>query len=150
MFISLHYNTMIKKEKSVGAVVFRQSRKKIYYLLLEYKGKLGYDFDFPKGLVKKGEKEKETAKREIFEETGIRDLEFVSRFRQVIRYFFRRDGKLIQKTAVFYLAETKTKNVKISWEHTGYKWLSCDKAIKQLTFKNAKEILGKASKFLGG
>lgn len=136
------------KEKSVGAIILRKEKSEIYYLLLEHKGKLGHDWDFPKGLVKNREKEEETATREIFEETGIKDLEFIPGFRQAIKYFFRRQGKLISKTAVFYLAQTKTKNIKISWEHTWYKWLPYQEALQQLTFQNAKEILKKADDFL--
>ncbi len=54
----------------------------------------------------------------------------------------------IFKLVVFYLAETKTKDVKISFEHQNYKWLPYEEALKQLTFKNAKEILKKANAFI--
>jgi hypothetical protein len=46
------------------------------------------------------------------------------------------------------LAETKEKNVQISFEHIGYEWLPYEEAIKRLTFQNAKEILQKANEFL--
>jgi hypothetical protein len=67
---------------------------------------------------------------------------------ETIKYFFKFQGKNILKFVTFYLAETKTKEIKISWEHIGYKWLPYQEAFKQLTYKNAKEILKKANQFL--
>lgn len=143
------------KEKSAGAVIFRKEDGKIYYLLLHYQS--GH-WDFPKGHIEKGEKEEDTVKREVAEETGIKDIKIVKGFKEWIKYFFRRTyglGKEEKKKASwvfkivdFYLAETKVKEVKISFEHIGYKWLSYETALKQLTFKNAKEILKKANDFL--
>lgn len=98
--------------------------------------------------MKKGEKIEETAKREIFEETGIKDVQFIDGFKEWIKYFFRVEGKNIFKVVTFFLAETKEEEVKISLEHTDYKWLPYDEALEQLTFKNAKDILKKANDFL--
>jgi bis(5'-nucleosidyl)-tetraphosphatase len=146
-------------EKSAGAIIFRKDFNppsalplkrapgKIYYLLLHYHA--GH-WDFPKGNIEKGEKPKETAKREIQEETGIGDANFIGGFKEVIKYFYRLKGKNIFKIVIFYLVETKTKKIKISWEHIGFKWLPYKEAIEQLTFKNAKEVLQKANDFLSG
>ena len=139
-------------EKSAGAVVFRRENKKIYYLLLHYpsvshRAEKDY-WDFPKGHVEKGEKEIDTVKREVFEETGLKDIEFIEEFKEWIKYFFKYEGKTVFKIVTFYLTETKSEEVKISEEHIGYEWLPYEEAIKQLTFKNAKEILRKANAFL--
>jgi len=82
------------------------------------------------------------------EETGIKDIELIQDFKEKIQYYFKFKGELINKTVVFYLAKTKTKEVKISFEHIGYEWLPYDKALEKLTFKNAKAILEEAHKFL--
>jgi bis(5'-nucleosidyl)-tetraphosphatase len=132
-------------ERSAGAVVFRKAEGKIYYLLLQYEA--GH-WDFPKGNIEKGEKMEETAKREIGEETGIKDVKFIDGFKEWIKYFFRAGGENIFKIVTFLLAETKETEVKISWEHTGFRWLPYKEALEQLTFKNAKEILKKANEFL--
>ena len=95
-----------------------------------------------------GESETDTAKREIEEETGIKDVEIVKGFKEKIQYYFKFKGELINKTVVFYLGKTKTKEVTLSFEHIGFKWLAYDQAIEQLTYKNAKEILENANKFL--
>jgi len=132
-------------EKSAGAVVFRKEKGKIYYLLLHYQA--GH-WDFPKGIIEKGEKIEETVKREVREETGIKDIKFIEGFKEWIKYFFKLKSKNIFKIVTFFLAETQTQEVKISWEHIGYKWLHYEEALEQLTFKNAKEILQKANEFL--
>lgn len=143
------------KETSAGAVVLRKEDSKIYYLLLHYKS--GH-WDFPKGHIEEGESEEETVKREVAEETGIKDIKIVGGFKKWIKYFFRRTYDLkrpekkkapwVFKIVIFYLVETKTKEVKISFEHIGFKWLSYEEALKQITFKNGKEILKKANDFL--
>jgi bis(5'-nucleosidyl)-tetraphosphatase len=132
-------------KRSAGAVIFRKEGGILYYLLLHYQGK---HWDFPKGHIEKGEKLKETVEREVSEETGIKDIEFAPGFQETIEYFFKEYGETIFKTVVFFLAETKTKEVKISFEHIGFEWLPYTDALNKLTFKNAKEILSKANSFL--
>lgn len=139
-------------EKSAGAVIFRKEGGKNFYLLLHYPSssritKKEY-WGFPKGHIEKGEELEATAKREIEEETGLRDIKFINGFSEWEKYFFVSDGKKIFKIVTFLLAETKTKKIKISWEHLGFKWFSYEEAIKKLIFKNAKEILKKANEFL--
>jgi len=138
-------------EKSAGAVVFRKEGNKIYYLLLHYpsgaRTPRNY-WDFPKGHIERGEKEIETVKREVKEETGLEDIKFIEGFKKWVKYFFRFQGKTVFKIVIFYLVETKNKNVKISFEHIGYKWLPYEEALEQLLFKNAKEILEEANNFL--
>ena len=134
----------MKNERSAGAIVFITEKEPIY-LLLHYEAK---HWDFPKGNIETGETDHETVKREIEEETGIKDIEIIKDFKEKIQYYFKFEGELINKTVIFYLAKTKTKEVKLSFEHIGSTWLPYDKAIEKLTFKNAKEILEKANDFL--
>ena len=139
-------------EKSAGAVVFRRENSKIFYLLLHYPGashRAEKDYwDFPKGHIERGEKIEETVKREVFEETGLKDIEILPGFKETINYFFKFEGKNILKFVTFFLAQTKEKDVKISFEHIGYEWLPYEEAIKRLTFQNSREVLKKAHEFL--
>ena len=134
----------MKNEKSAGAIVFIKEKEPIY-LLLQYEAK---HWDFPKGNIEKGETDQETVKREIEEETGIKDVDIIPNFKEKIQYYFKFKGELINKTVIFYLAKTKTNEVKISFEHIGSIWLTYKEAMEKLTFKNAKEILEKAHTFL--
>jgi 8-oxo-dGTP pyrophosphatase MutT (NUDIX family) len=139
-------------EKSAGAIIFRRENNKIYYLLLHYPGtshRAEKDYwDFPKGHIERGEEIEETVKREIFEETGLKDIKILPGFKETIKYFFKFQGKNILKFVTFFLAETKEKNVQISFEHIGYEWLPFEEAMERLTFQNAKEILKKANSFI--
>ena len=134
-------------EKSAGAVIFRKQRGGIYYLLLHYG--IGH-WDLAKGHIEKEETETETVKREVREETGLGDINIIYGFKERIKYYFTAKEKTIFKTVVFYLAETKTKSVKISKEHIGFKWLPYNEALKQLTFQKPRGILKKADKFIDG
>lgn len=139
------------REISAGSLVMRFENKKPFFLLLHYPGRRrsgrGY-WDFPKGHVEGSESEEQTVRREVAEETGIQDLEFVKGFRQTIRYFFQTQEERIFKIVIFYLAKTKTKDVKVSFEHTGYQWATFLEAMSQLKFNNAKVLLTKANQFL--
>jgi len=131
-------------EKSCGAVIFRRNGTR-KYLLLHYEG--GH-WDFVKGHVEKGENERETVLRETEEETGITDLKFMEGYRELISYFYRRAGRTVRKEVVFYLLETDTEQVRLSREHVGFDWLTYDRAMERLTYKNAKDTLQKAQDFL--
>ena len=149
------------REKSTGAIIYRMENGVPLYLLLHYtpsnEGKRG-QWGFAKGHVEEGETEIQTAKREIFEETGIKDLKFTPGFKRLEKYFFKKSYGLVGeakkkapwvfKLVVFFLAETRTKDVKISDEHIGFVWLPIIEAIKKTTFKNSKELLRLADEFV--
>ena len=136
-------------EHSAGAVIFRRAGDSVFYLLLNYPGSGSY-WDLVKGHLEKGETELETLTREAREETGLTDLCIIDGFKEWIKYFFRSGGELISKLVTFYLAETRTEDIKISFEHIGYAWLPYEEAVKRLTYKNAQEILQKANEFIAG
>ena len=155
------FPTRMPIEKSAGAIIFYRN-KKTEYLLLHYPfgsrtkkphsretSLRGRDYwDFPKGHIEENEEETDTVIREVEEETGLDDIKIIEGFKESIKYFFKSEGKTIFITVVFYLAEVKTKEVKISGEHIGYEWLPYEEALGQLNFKNAKEILEQANDFL--
>jgi len=138
-------------EFSAGAIIFRKEGDKIFYLLLHYPSESKKEYwGLPKGRIEKGENLEEAAKREVYEETGLKDIKFIDGFKEKEEYFFVREGKKIFKTVKFLLMETKNEEIKISWEHLGYKWLLYDEAKEQISFKNAKEIIQKADDFISG
>jgi bis(5'-nucleosidyl)-tetraphosphatase len=135
----------VLREKSCGAVIFINNQEKTRYLLLNYTG--GH-WDFVKGNVEPNETEKQTVTREMREETGITDAQFIETFRESINYFYRRQGLTINKEVVFFIIESNTEEVKISFEHIGYIWLDYQHSMEKLTFKNAKDVLFKAHGYL--
>jgi len=133
------------EETSAGIVIFRKEGTKKLFLLLHYPS--GH-WDFVKGKMEKGETTHQTAIREAKEETGITDITFVENFEEWIKYNFKYQGELVQKKVVFFLAETKTKEITISHEHSGYTWLDYNESMEKTTFDNAKTVLTKAQKIL--
>lgn len=126
------------EERSAGAILFRQSPAGKLYLLLNYPS--GH-WDFVKGNIEEGETLKQTVVREIMEETGITDVDFIEGFEEKVEYHYQRDGGLIHKVVVFFLAETKTEKVTLSHEHEGFVWLKFADAIERLTYKTAKGMM---------
>ena len=135
---------LLLSEKSCGAVVFLKNSE-VTYLLLRYGA--GH-WDFVKGNVEPNESEKETVIRELQEETGIVDARFIDGFREKIEYFYRRQGSTIHKEVIFFLIETHTEKVELSYEHVGHIWLDYQHAMEKLTFKNAQNVLQKAHELL--
>ncbi len=130
----------LKEEKSVAAIIYHEDE----YLLLKYG--LGH-WEFVKGHIEPGETEEETIMRELKEETGIDSAKIVNGFNEDYEYYFKFKGQKIHKRVSCYLIKSNTKDVKISFEHEDFKWLTIDKAIRQVTYDNAKELLQKAKKF---
>lgn len=143
------------REKSAGAVIYRMENGEPRYLLLRYNPKY---WGFAKGRIEEGESEEETVRREVEEETGIRDLKIIPNFKQQQKYFFKRNYDLKKeeknkapwtfKLVALYLAQTSVKNIKISKEHEDFIWLPFDNAVKRVSHKDAKELLKKANDFI--
>lgn len=134
------------QEHSCGFVLFRQVGKNKYYLLMHYRA--GH-WDFPKGHVEKGEDEKQTARRELEEETGIKKIRIIDGFKYEYNYEFGgRDGRKKSKKVTFMLACTPQSETKISHEHIGARWVPYERALYMLTFENAKKMLKAANNYL--
>jgi len=88
--------------------------------------------------------------REVREETGIVDLRAIPGFRRKIEYFYRREGRKVHKTVVFFLAETSTEKVTISFEHKDYGWFEFEEAMKTVTYPNARRLIREAEAFVEG
>jgi bis(5'-nucleosidyl)-tetraphosphatase len=132
-------------EHSAGAVIFRPEADKLYFLLLHYEeGHWGA----PKGHIEKNESIEDTARREIREETGLTDIDFIPGFEEKIQYyFFSKEGKVF-KTVTFLLVKTRTRDIQISFEHTGFEWLLYPEALTRTTYKDEKKVLERVGIFL--
>jgi bis(5'-nucleosidyl)-tetraphosphatase len=132
-------------EHSAGAIVFRKTGGTIWYLLLHYEeGHWGSS----KGHIENSETDEETARREIREETGLADIQFFQGFKERNQYFYWSKGERIFKTVTFLLAQTHTKDIKLSYEHIGYEWLRYEAALENITFADEKKVLQKAQQFI--
>ena len=158
------------REKSAGAIIFRMENGVPHYLLLHYPSmnRKGGHWEFAKGHIEEGEDYERTVKREVAEETGLSDIKIIPGFKEHIKYFFREKRKekslptlptgqaggrqekpaWIFKLVTFFIAETKTKNIKLSPEHINFLWLPFEEAYKKITYKNSKELLKKTNNYL--
>jgi tRNA nucleotidyltransferase (CCA-adding enzyme) len=135
-------NEDIKETKSSGAIVYKIENNEIKYLMIML---IRGNWGFPKGHFEGMETEKETAVREIFEETGL-TVDFHENFRETIQYF---PAPFIFKTVIYFLAEAVTDKVKIQADEVAeYKWATYEEAAKLITYRLQKKILKKANDLL--
>ena len=130
-------------ESSCGAVVYRDIRGEVRYLLI--KNKRSANWGFPKGHIEEGETKQQTAYREVLEETGIH-VNLIDGFESISRYKIR---DRIEKVVSIFVGTTKdTSTVIQASEIEDYIWLTYEKAIQLLKFENDRNILKSAHEFL--
>jgi 8-oxo-dGTP pyrophosphatase MutT (NUDIX family) len=133
-----------KYRKAIFVVTYTKQKDKIYYLVL--KRKLHWKgWEFPKGGINFLETKKRAIKREVKEETGLEVLN-IKKFEIFGKYEYRKeypDRKGIKgQTFSLYAVEVKKGKVKIDGlEHSDYKWLRFEEAIKKLTWANQKKCM---------
>lgn len=127
-------------EKSCGAIIFYTGKNNTKILLV--KNNNGRYWSFPKGHIESGETEKQTAIREIKEETGL-EVEIKDGFREVSDYC--PFGK-IRKHVVFFLAQAFTDKVSMQEEEIAeYMWVDLQQAHKICVYDNDLRIIDKAT-----
>lgn len=128
------------EERSAGAVVVRETEQGRRYLLLRYRG--GH-WGLVKGHIEEGESLEETIRREATEETGLEDLSFVEGFEQRTSYVFHREDERVDKTVVYLLATTETRDVEVGSpvEHDEIGWFEDEKALEQVTYDDTRAVL---------
>lgn len=126
----------IKMEKSCGAVVCREEDGMPHVLVIRHKN--GGHWAFPKGHVEKGETEEETAKREIWEETGLK-VTLSKKFRKVVTYSPK---PRVMKDVVYFAAQPSGgRLVHQEAEVEDMCWATLAQAMKLVTYENDREVL---------
>ncbi len=130
-------------EKSCGAVIYRRHSGNVEYLLI--KNRKGNNWGFPKGHMEVHESERQTALREVKEETGL-SVHLKDGFRTISEYHPK--GK-ITKQVIFFLAEMPEEDVVIQpSEIERFIWADYSLAVKTFRFNNDKKVLSQAKNWI--
>jgi 8-oxo-dGTP pyrophosphatase MutT (NUDIX family) len=138
------------KEYSYGAVIFKMKGEEPLFLLV--KSKRSERWGFPKGHIEEGETGIGAAEREIFEETGIKDLRFVEGFTEEDVYIIdgtqpKTKGRIAEKHSVYFLAEALSEPANYDKEEISeFRWVDFGGARQLLYFLKQKKIAETAYK----
>lgn len=131
------------KEKSCGALVYRWHEDKVQFLLIIHR--MGGHWSYPKGHVEEGENERETALREVKEETGL-TIELHPGYRNMVTYS-PRPGVI--KDVVYFLGHAEDSTITIQEEElSAADWFDIADCKSRLTYDNDFMLLKKAVKYL--
>ena len=105
---------------------------------------------YPKWHPEEWENGLQAAKREFWEEVGIKDVQIIWEKTFDTNYIVHRPWlDDMWKTVTFWVGEVGNKDVKIQEEElNGYKWANFSSAMNLLSHKNYKELLVKAIKYI--
>lgn len=135
----------MKQEKSVGAVIYQKQNDTMYVLLVKHTASTlpslyASHWGFPKGHMKDGETEVETAIRKIKEETNL-DATINQTFRETTHYEF---APGVQKEVVYFAATPNSEILLSVHEDVAllgfYSYLD---AKNMITYPSDREVLEK-------
>ncbi len=130
----------MKTEISAGGIVARKKGKGWNVLVMR---DMNGNWTFPKGIIEKGESPEKAARREVFEEVGIKSLKIIKKL-NTVRYMYKR-GDLISKTVhyfLFLLLINETLKPQKEEGVSEVKWVSLSEAVNIIGYpKTNKPIL---------
>lgn len=134
----------MKTEESFGFVVVLRGSPDRFLLVRQF-----LNWSFPKGHGEVGETPLDTARRELFEECGVTDVEVLPDKTFTEEYDFERDGEQRHKRNTFFLAMAKDDVVRpLPGEILECRFASYEEAMELFEFENAKRILHEAREAL--
>ena len=131
----------VLREPTAGGIVFRlQGDSKEVQILLIQDAKDRWTI--PKGHIEEGESAKETAEREIKEETGLLKLK-VMQWLGKINFQYRRQQSLVLMTTEIFLVEAQgdTDALKPEEWMNGIKWFSAKDALDKIEYDDIGKII---------
>ena len=131
----------VVREPTAGGVVFRHNEKTgtIEFLLIQ---DAKNRWTIPKGHIEEGEESKETAAREISEETGLQEMDVLSWLGKInLRY--RRVQSLVLMTTEIFLVRAKGDSDKLVPEDwmNDVKWLDSKDALDKIEYEDIGKLM---------
>lgn len=125
----------------IEAHIIRRTKNSIEFLLLKRSGKVKYPnlWQMVTGSIEKGEKIHQTVMREIYEETDLipEKLWIVPN----VNSFYDKKKNEFNLIPVFAALIEKNKEIKISREHTEYKWVKKNEAKKLVAWDGQRKSI---------
>jgi 8-oxo-dGTP diphosphatase len=145
---------MLEDNFHLGVKALIQNNKKQVLLLKVNLAKLKETkeayWDIPGGRIQKGDTVEQTLKRELEEETGISHINKFIPFSMVLSNIRIPVGPgSVGLVLASYLCEVDADKVRLSSEHTEYKWFTPDEAAKLLSVKYPPEFTDKLAALKG-
>ena len=128
--------------KMVAAVIYKDGKFLVLRRKLHWKG-----WEFVKGRVER-EGLKRAALREVHEETGLRKVRIVCKLPVEVIYHHRSVSGHTTSALKAFLVECHGGNVRISREHSSFKWATPESAAKLLTYGTHKTFLKMAAEYI--
>ena len=131
----------IVREPTSGGIIFRftKDKKDIQILLIQDSKER---WTIPKGHIEPGETAKMTARREIEEETGLRNISILTWLGK-IHFKYRRLDKLVLMTTQIYLVQaldSHERPVPEKWMK-GIKWFSFADALDAIEYEDIEKLM---------
>lgn len=131
----------VVREPTAGGVVFRRNSKtNTTEILLIQDAKNRWTI--PKGHIEEGESAKETAEREICEETGLKDIKALDWLGK-INFRYRRQQSLVLMTTEIFLVHARGDTDKLKPEDwmNGIKWFPSNEALDKIEYEDIGKII---------
>ncbi len=131
----------VVREPTAGGIVFRRNEnsKKVEILLIQ---DAKNRWTIPKGHIEEGEQSKETAEREIKEETGLEKVKVMSWLGK-INFRYRRQQSLVLMTTEIFLVQALGDTDKLKPEDwmNGIKWFESNEALDKIEYEDIGKII---------
>lgn len=130
----------VVREPTAGGVVFRRDSKgNIQFLLIQ---DAKNRWTIPKGHIEEGEESKQTAEREIREETGLQEMQILGWLGK-INFRYRRIQSLVLMTTEIFLVKAKGDTDKLKPEDwmNDCKWLDSKDALEKIEYEDIGKLM---------
>lgn len=131
----------VLREPTAGGVVYRHNSKTeaVEFLLIQ---DAKDRWTIPKGHIEEGESAKETASREITEETGLKYLTVLNWLGKINFQYRRQQSLVLMTTEIFLVHVDKDSDALIpeDWMN-GIKWFTVNDALDKIEYDDIGKIL---------